>query len=388
MHSSALLVDQNIDVQCLGVSKRFSEPRGRELLRAICGEKVTPAAGYQAVSDISLKVERGKFLGILGRNGAGKSTLLRTVGGVFEPTSGVVLLGHEAGGIYELGVSQQPMMTGREYAFRWLSLNGIVAPEIYDLVEEIRDFSELEDYFDKRVGTYSSGMKARLYFGVATAPSAKIFLIDEVLSVGDIYFTAKCWGRLRSKLSEGASGILATHDWPAVLRLCENTMIMAGGRMEAFGPSKDVVRKYLIPPELERGIASFDLPEGLAVKGRTGADFRMEVELDAYLDVDISVGVSVEQFIPSIGWEHIMHLDPVQIGTGRGHHRCCIKIPSLPLPAGTYSLNLFLSAHDRSTGIFSTCDQRGWLSGNEIELVVEDAFGRQGFSLPINWTAR
>lgn len=380
--------DHNIDVQCLGVSKRFSEPRGSELLRAIFGEAVVPAEGYQAVSDISLKVERGKFLGILGRNGAGKSTLLRTVGGVFEPTAGCVLLGHEAGGIYELGVSQQPMMTGREYAYRWLALNGIVAPKIHDMVEEIREFSELEDYFDRRVGTYSSGMKARLYFGVATAPSAKIFLIDEVLSVGDIYFTAKCWGRLRSKLSEGASGILATHDWPAVLRLCENTMIMSGGRMEDFGLSKDVVRRYLIPPKLEQEIASFDLPDGLVVTGQTGSDFQMEVDVDAHSDVDITVGVSVEQFIPSIGWEHIMHLDPANVGTGRGHHRCCINIPSLPLSAGTYALNLFLGGFDRLTGVSNTCDQRGWLFGNEIKLLVKDALGRQGYSFPIRWTAR
>lgn len=388
MKTRALLRDENIDIRCSGVSKRFSEPRGRELLRAILGEAVVPAEGYQAVRDISLKVERGKFLGILGRNGAGKSTLLRTVGGVFEPSAGVVVLGHEAGGIYELGVSQQPMMTGREYAYRWLALNGIVAPEIHDMVEEIREFSELEDYFDKRVGTYSSGMKARLYFGVATAPSAKIFLIDEVLSVGDIYFTAKCWGRLRAKLLDGASGILATHDWPAVLRLCENTMIMSGGRMESFGPSKDIVRQYIIPPELERMIASFDLPEGMRVTGQTGSDFQMDVDIDAHADVDISLGLSVEQFIPSIGWEHILHLDPANIASGRGHHRCRFKIPSLPLSAGTYALNLFLGARDRLTGVSSSCDQRGWLFGNEIEFVVEDALGREGYSFPIGWTAR
>jgi len=280
------------------------------------------------------------------------------------------------------------MMTGRQYARRWLELNEIGSHEIDDIIEEIHEFSELGEYFDRPIRTYSSGMKARVFFAVATAPAAKIFLIDEVLSVGDIYFTAKCWGRLRKKVSNGASGILATHDWAAILKLCEKSCIMTNGQVEAFGESKEIITRYISAPQLEASIAKFNLPDDFKVTGGVGNPLSFEISLTIDADMPIRFGFSVEQFVKGIGWEHILHHEPAVIDVRSGPNKLSICIPETPLHPGEYTLNLFLLAFDEKTERWIGCDQRGWVCGNEIPLIVDGSMSTNGFDLPVEWSVR
>lgn len=373
------------DIVCKDVHKRFHDLNGRDVWGVVLGKEGS-YPGFDAVQGASLYVEPGKFLGILGRNGAGKSSLLRTIGGVYPPTSGIVALGHEASGLYELGVSNQMMMTGRQYARRWLELNEVDPYQLDEIVSEIHEFSELEDYFDQPIRTYSSGMKARVFFAVATAPTAKIFLIDEVLSVGDIYFTAKCWGRLRKKLSNGASGILATHDWSAILKLCENSCIMSNGRVEEYGPSIEIVKSYISSPKLADGLARFSLDEDFTVQTDVGESISFEIPLHISTDEQVKFGFSVEQFVLGIGWEHILHHEPAVVSARKGHSKLSILIPDSPLHPGVYNLNLFLLAFDSQKEQWINCDQRAWTCGNEICLTVKGDIDAAGFEIPVKWS--
>ncbi|HCU89409.1 MAG TPA: sugar ABC transporter ATP-binding protein, partial [Gammaproteobacteria bacterium] len=192
---------------------------------------------FSALVDVTIEVPKGQIVGILGRNGAGKSTLLRTIGGIYAPDSGQLAIKGSLAGLYELGASYNQELTGRQYARRLFSLFGIKAERMPVLIDDAQEFSELGVRFDDYIFTYSAGMAARLFFAVATADSYDVYLIDEVLAVGDQHFQAKCWRRLRDRLSGGASGLLVTHDWSAVLRLCRRAYILERGRISYTGPS-------------------------------------------------------------------------------------------------------------------------------------------------------
>ena len=141
-------------------------------------------------------------------------------------------------GLYELGLVGNPQLTGRQYADRLLNVHGFSARERAAMIAEIHEFSELEDRFDDPVQTYSAGMGARLYFSTATAGRYDVYLLDEILSVGDQHFQSKCWRRLRDRVSAGAAGMLVTHDWSAILRICETAHILDRGKVLYSGPGR------------------------------------------------------------------------------------------------------------------------------------------------------
>jgi lipopolysaccharide transport system ATP-binding protein len=374
--------DLDSDIQCEGVEKRFVELARGDLRRIIISQ-TPPANGFTALHDISFYVRLGEFYGLLGGNGAGKSTLLRTIGGVYAPSAGFVKLGDQVSGIYELGIANQEFMTGEQYARRWLMVNNMTPVEIDASVQDIKEFTELGDYFERPVQTYSTGMKARLFFGVATAPKAKVFLIDEVLSVGDIYFTAKCWKRLRVLLSDGASGVFATHDWAAVLKLCSEACVLEKGRLIDNGTARHVVRRYLKMQSISSDVALFDFPDKPQFFGTAGEDCELTIPIRVNKQVNILLGVSIETFVLGGGWEHILHLDPKKVVSEAGKYNIKIAIPNLPLNAGSYVLNLFLNCSE-STGMVA-CDVRSWTYGNELELIVSGTPDSRGYRLPIQW---
>lgn len=187
----ANLISHMTSMSCIGVNKVFPIYDEGASWRVIFGRK-SNSKSINALSDISLEVPKGKFVGILGHNGAGKSTLLRTLGGVYSPTSGQIKSEGYISSLFELGGFGNRYLTGREYATRLLRFHGVKKSELTDLVEGIHDFSELNQSFDQRIQSYSSGMAARLYFATATAIQHDIYLVDEILSVGDEHFQTKC----------------------------------------------------------------------------------------------------------------------------------------------------------------------------------------------------
>ena len=334
-----------------------------------------PTSGrkFHALSNVTIQVPKGQFVGVLGRNGAGKSTLLRTIGGVYAPDSGVVVVNGDMSALYELGLTGNEHLTGAGFARRWFEVFGTKGKKRKLLISEVADFSELGDAFERPIRSYSAGMKARLYFALATARQSEVYVIDEVLSVGDEYFQNKCWRRLRQRLSNGASGVIATHDWSAILRLCPQSFIIEKGVSIASGPSPGIVRQYLGLSTEDFGTGAKFFPEPpKVVHANALEDFTLELGVRATEKLDLSMSAAVEVFVPGFGWEHVLHSDPQPIGVGPGDFMAKLRVPRLPLKKGEYSLAIFLSANGED-GRQVPLDVRSWTYGEGLSLVVDGA---------------
>jgi lipopolysaccharide transport system ATP-binding protein len=369
-------------IECRDLGKTFVVLEGQSIWRVILGGD--SAKGFPALRDVTLQVRQGEFFGVLGRNGAGKSTLLRTVGGVYAPTSGTVRVAGPLSAIYELGMAGNEFLTGRDFARRWLAIHGILGPRAGQALDEIDEFAELGEYFDNPIYTYSSGMKARLFFSVATSLPGNIYLIDEVLAVGDEHFYTKCWRRLRERLAAGASGILATHDWTAVLKLCREACVLERGQIVDRGPSPAVVRRYLSLAPLRREAAAFaeHLPSIYCAVSEE--DTTLRIPIDVRTVSPVWFGCSVETFRQGIGWSHLLHVDPRPIASAQGSYDAEVTIPTLPLSPGEYSLNLFLSERPAG-GSPIALDVRGWTYGNDVTLAVAGKPRESVTILPMRW---
>lgn len=355
-------------LRCENLVKTYSVAGVHSVWRLFLGLKEPEThAAIPALKGVSLTVPRGKIVGILGNNGAGKSTLLRVLGGVYPATSGLIETRGSMVGLFELGGMGNPNLTGREYAERYLRFMGASAGELGHLLADICAFSELGEFFDRRIRTYSSGMAARLYFATATALRHDIYLIDELLSVGDEHFQVKCWTRLRQLLLQGASGVLVTHDWTAILKLCEYAYVLHQGSFSFEGPSDKAVVHYLGLRAPEATIARFaaDNPARFVVKAVVGDALALTVEL--LQDVAVNCSYSIETMRIGTGWEIVLLSAPHGVGTEAGRYRLEIPTGDLPLVPGRYTLNVFLSkAHNGEL-----LDVRSWTFGTAFELTIE-----------------
>ncbi len=340
---------------------------------------------YQALKDITFTVPKGKFLGVLGRNGAGKSTLLRTLGGIYQPDSGLIKISGNLSGLFELGGVSNPYLTGRQYSYRILMVLGAKKQYIDDLVNDVDEFSELGEFFDKAVHTYSSGMAARLYFSTATAMQHDVYLIDEVLSVGDAYFQAKCWRRLRDRFSQGASGILVTHDWSAVIKICELACILENGKISHYGPADKIVTEYLGIKRPERKIAWFadDNPDNYSCHELEDTTLEFDIELTK--PVATAFGYSIEYLQLGIGWEIVLLETDLFVADKPGRYRCKLAIPKLPLGPGKYYLNLFLSGTKDSEYAAQSFDCKSWTLGNPHDLFIKGNSLEYQIHQPLQW---
>lgn len=366
-----------IALRCTGVAKTFAVQRELRVWRILLGLEQTKGPMVEALRDISLEVPRGKILGILGRNGAGKSTLLRLLGQVYSPTRGRIEVFGQIAGLFELGGLGNPNLTGREYAVRYLQFMGVSKRDLDGTVEDIADFSELGEAYDRRIRTYSSGMAARLYFAVATAHQHEIYLIDELLSVGDEHFQAKCWHRMRERLLNGASGVLVTHDWTAIVKLCETACVIEGGTFSFVGPSDRTVVTYLKLPRPLATSARFGTSLLDHYSARSGELMRIELPVEILETGAVSCAISIEMLRIGIGWEIVILSDYLRVGDAPGNYRVAFDIAALPLMPGSYSLNLFLNHALHNSG-----DCRSWTYGNGLRLVVEGESGEYAARLP------
>jgi len=200
---------------------------------------------FWALRDINLEVSRGSRVAIVGRNGAGKSTLLRIISENISPTTGTVETHGRCEALMQLGTGFNPEFSGRECVFSALGYMGVTGAEARDRLLDILEFSELEDFIDQPVRTYSAGMYLRLAFSVATVLAPEILIIDEVLSAGDLYFQAKCLSRIQALTSgPGTTVLFVSHDLEAAQRLCDTFVWVDRGRVVAQGPATEVRAAY------------------------------------------------------------------------------------------------------------------------------------------------
>jgi ABC-type polysaccharide/polyol phosphate transport system ATPase subunit len=199
---------------------------------------------FLALKDIDLTVNRGEIFGIIGRNGAGKSTLLKVISRVLIPTSGRVWINGAVSPLLELGAGFHPELTGMENIYLNGTLLGHARKEIQENVSSIIEFSEIGDFIDAPIRTYSSGMIARLGFSIATVWNPDILILDEVLSVGDAAFAKKCELRMKSIRDSGCTILLVSHSIEMVRTLCKRVMLLDHGQILGLGPEAEIRKQY------------------------------------------------------------------------------------------------------------------------------------------------
>ncbi|WP_052418630.1 ABC transporter ATP-binding protein [Methanolacinia paynteri] len=233
-----------ISVQNLGKKYKLFRSEGRRFLEYLSKRKIKGHYDFWALQDISFDVPAGTTLGILGQNGSGKSTLLSILAGVLEPSAGSYELNGKVSAILELGSGFHPDFSGRDNVYMYGSIMGLSRQEIDDKYDEIIRFSELGDYIDQPLRTYSSGMAVRLAFSVAVNVNADILIVDEALAVGDAIFQHRCFRKIREMQESGKTILYVGHDTEAVRNLCTEALLLDGGRIIERGDPNYVVNKY------------------------------------------------------------------------------------------------------------------------------------------------
>lgn len=199
---------------------------------------------FFALRNVNLTIRRGESWGFVGRNGSGKSTLLKLITGIIRPYQGTVSVQGVVAPLLELGAGFDPELTGRENIIMNGLILGMSEREIYDRFSEIVEFSELSQFLDVPLKNYSSGMKSRLGFAVATCSKPEILIADEVLATGDKAFQTKCEKRMQDMLTGGTTLLFVSHSADAVARMCQNAMWLDGGIARLQGTSAEVLREY------------------------------------------------------------------------------------------------------------------------------------------------
>jgi lipopolysaccharide transport system ATP-binding protein len=195
------------------------------------------------LNDIDFQVQSGEALGIVGMNGAGKSTLLKIISGTLQATTGSVHVQGKVAALLELGIGFHADFTGRQNAIMAGQLLGLSTAQLEDLMPEIEAFAEIGEYLDQPVRTYSSGMQVRLAFSVATAVRPDVLIIDEALSVGDIYFQHKSFDRIRQFRKLGTTLLFVTHDKSVIQAICDRAILLDQGKL-ILEDKPDVVMDY------------------------------------------------------------------------------------------------------------------------------------------------
>lgn len=215
----------------------------RDMVRSI-GKKPQPKDYHWAVNDVSFELKPGESMGIIGPNGAGKTTILKLLSQVTYPTSGSININGRFSALIELGAGFHPDLTGRENIFLNGTILGLKNAEIKKKFDAIVDFAGIGPFLDTPVKRYSSGMYARLGFSVAAHIEPEVFLVDEVLAVGDYAFQMKCYNRMDELRAQGTSLIFVSHNMEVVRRVCDRGMVMYRGNNIFQGTSSEAVVAY------------------------------------------------------------------------------------------------------------------------------------------------
>ena len=351
-----------------------------------------------ALRDISFDIPAGEALGLIGHNGAGKSTLLKILSRITEPTEGRATLRGRVASLLEVGTGFHPELTGRENIFLNGAILGMSRAEIVKNFDAIVAFAEVERFLDTPVKRYSSGMYVRLAFAIAAHLTPEILLVDEVLAVGDVEFQRRCLGRMNEVARSGRTVVFVSHNLSSIETLCPQTVLMSRGRVEAQGPTREILARYLS----RRGAAAvldlraFADREGAGRARITGIEildaggtqpidaiaFRQSFRVRLFFHAQERVGGasfgfgflsnSAERIFITESWESGKTFD---LEPGDGSIDCIIEAPSV-VP-GTYRFELWISD---VPGVRAT-DHLRVIGEIEVTVGVDDVMGERVTSL-------
>ena len=240
--SAAVPTDREM-VRVEHVSKRFSLRHDRSLKELVFSalQRKKLADTFMALDDVDLTVHAGETVGLIGFNGSGKSTLLKTISGVLFPDAGRVMLRGRVAGLIEVGAGFHPDLSGRENVFLNGAILGMSREQLEERFDDIVAFSEIEEFIDTEVKYYSSGMFLRLAFAVAVHTDPDIFLVDEILSVGDEPFQKKCLERIRELQAAGRTMVVVSHELEMLQKLCTRIVVLRKGKIIFDGDPTEAV---------------------------------------------------------------------------------------------------------------------------------------------------
>ena len=199
----------------------------------------------EVLKNVNLNIKKGETVALIGTNGSGKSTLLKLMTKILYPNSGMIEVSGKITSLLELGAGFHPDFSGRENIYFNASIFGLTKKEIEDKLESIIEFSELRNYIDNPVRTYSSGMYMRLAFAVAINVNADILLVDEILSVGDEHFQNKCIKKMLDLKNEGKTMVFVTHSMESAKKICNRAVWLYDGSIKMDGKAEEVIKEYV-----------------------------------------------------------------------------------------------------------------------------------------------
>jgi ABC-type polysaccharide/polyol phosphate transport system ATPase subunit len=255
---------EEVAIKVEKVNKTFKIPHERHSSLKAAAINIFKRKSYtqlEALKNVSFEVNKGEFLGIIGRNGSGKSTLLKMLAGIYVPNSGKITINGKLSPFLELGVGFNPELTARENVFLGGSILGLSRKEIEEKLDDIIKFAELEEFVDMKFKNFSSGMQVRLAFALSINAHAEILLMDEVLAVGDTNFQSKCLDEFYKYKKEGKTVVLVTHDVVTVQRYCDKAMLLKKGKIAMIGDPRMVADEYF-----KQNISDMNQPKSKKIK--------------------------------------------------------------------------------------------------------------------------
>ena len=373
---------------------------------------------FLALDDLSFDVAPGEVVGVIGRNGAGKSTLLKILSRITPPSAGHIEMAASVGSLLEVGTGFHPELTGIENVYLNGAILGMSTREIDRRLEEILEFAEVDKFLETPVKRYRSGMRVRLAFAVAAHLDPEVLIVDEVLSVGDLSFQAKCLDKMRALTTEdGRTALYVSHNLVTVEHLCPRALLLVDGQLVFDGPAEETVARYLhLLPRAEPGLTPgvFDLsaadrssapsvldevlkrlefrPAGGAPSTTIRMGGRVQIEilvegLDAIPDPVLTITVG------SVRTANLFRISSRVIPLEAARARCSVErivldLPSLPLTPGDYELHVLLKDgattvdHVRRAAEFTVVP--GDILGNGYQFGSHDG----DFFVPWSWEIR
>lgn len=380
--------------------------RFQNALRSLRKKNAAPmrtSEEFWALRDVSLEIQQGEAIGIIGRNGAGKSTFLKLLSRIAEPSTGRMQIRGRVATLLEVGTGFHPELTARENIFLNGAILGMTKAEISRQFDDIVAFAEVERFLDTPVKRFSSGMYMRLAFAVAAHLRPEILLLDEVLAVGDAQFQQKCLGRMQAVATGGRTVLFVSHSMAAIRNLCQRVIWLDRGSVRAFGETSRVIDAY-VNEITENGNSASELGEiprpgfvdlrarvkSLIVNGGTpvfhGEPFILQVKVVSTSSVP---GLSVGFGFSTIDGTRLVTFDsdltcPRHDVAANSQYEFEAAVESLPLQPGHYSLDLGLRSGD-STAVdyLQSCAQITILPGRQTPSFI--ANGGAGLRLDARW---